>query len=272
MFARNRRILFDAAETGATGSGTAAGNQSQEPQAPFSEAQVAALGQVINAAITSHSKRQKPLAEELKTIDWKGFLSPVVQELTKPAGEQQQQAPTKPAPEIAAMQAKIQELTTALQQQAEVAKQQTEAARNAKAMADLKTALAPHVRPEALEIAASHLFVAQKRVTFDENGNPLLTVRRAPFQGAAEEDVPMPLADGIQHWARSSEGKFFSPPPSAAGATQNGQGPRRAGNANVGADGLPQYSSPATTDAEKMRRAEERAAALLQRHPHLSNS
>jgi hypothetical protein len=114
-----------------------------------------------------------------------------------------------------------------------------------------------------LEIAAEHLFLAKKRVTFDENGRPLLTVKKSQF-GGAEEDVQMTLDEGAAHWAKS-EGKLFAPPPQVQGA-RPGTAPRQL---NTGRDGLPVYEGPATTDDEKVRRANERAEALGRKYPNL---
>ena len=251
-----------------------------DPAPPFTAEQTAALGTIINQAITSHAKREKPLAEQLKAIDWKSLLTPVVTELvpqppesgTPPAPSNQ---PTKPDPKVAALEAKVTELTTALTRQQEEAKAQADKARNVKAFADLKSALTNLVRPEALDIAASHLFHAQQRVTFDDQGNPLLTVKRAPYAGAAEEEVAMPLADGVQHWAKSTEAKFFAPAPGnnvSTNPARPGQAPQQRGAAKFDGNGLPTYDQPAGSDAERQRRAAERAEFLSQKYPHLANT
>jgi hypothetical protein len=255
---------------------------SEESNAPaFSEAQVAALTEliakttapIINSAVTSHLKRQPNIAEEIKKALTKEAIAPIFEELLENAPDDEDAGsgkggspPNRPDPAVEALKAKVAELTTTLTKQAEETKSAQEAARNEKALGALKTALGSHVRPEALDIAASHLFVAQKRITFDEQGNPLFTVRRAQYPGAAEEDVSMPLADGVHHWIKSSEGKFFAPAPGAAAGAPGAPAPRRIA---TGGDGMPRYDQPATTDAEKSRRASEREAAIRQRYPEL---
>src|SRR5690242_10435286 len=59
----------------------AGGGGGEPPPAAFTEDQLKAIGQVVNAAITSHKGRkpEKSLAEELKAIDWKATLSPVIE-------------------------------------------------------------------------------------------------------------------------------------------------------------------------------------------------
>lgn len=266
--------LFDKAKEGEGGTGGDAG------AAAFNEAQQAELGKIVNAAVTSQLKRGlgPAIGEALKTVNWaetlkldeaiSGRLDQLLKEEEKPT--EQQQVATKPDPKVSALEAKVQELTKTLQQQADEVKSAKEAARNEKALSDLKGILGSHVRPEALDIAASHLFLAQKRVTFDEQGNPLFTVKRAPYAGAAEEDTPMPLADGVAHWLKTDEGKFFLPAPSAGTPPRGPLGPRTPSQQRA-AGTMPTYDQPATTDAEKIRRAEEQAQALAAKYPHLAN-
>lgn len=269
MFIRRGSAILRSPDPDPTGGGGGG-----DPAPAFSEDQIKAIGQVVNQAITSHKSRkpEKSLADELKGVDWKTTLAPIFEtwatenKLTgQPPGDQ----PTKPDPKLAALEAKLQALEIKGREDAEkIARAQAEA-RDKDAFAALRGALGPHVRQDALEIAASHLFTAQKRVTFDENGNPLFTARRASYAGGSEEDVPMPLADGVQHWLKSNEAKFFLPSPSGAAPAGGAPSQRRAG---LGADGMPVYDKPATTDAEKARRAAEQAQALAAKYPHLAGT
>ncbi|HEY3497128.1 MAG TPA: hypothetical protein VGK73_20660 [Polyangiaceae bacterium] len=281
MFGSRHQKLFDKAGDGGAGGG---GN---DPPKAFTDEQQQAIGQIVNSAVTSQLKRSlgPGIAEALKGVNWAETLKldDVVKERLDellPPDEADPdagsgggkagggKAATRPDPQVAALTAQVSELKTALEQQATKAKAAEESARDEKAQAALRSALAPHVRADALDIAASHLFVAQKRIAFDENGTPLFTVKRAAFAGGPEEDVQMPLADGVQHWIKSSEGKFFAPAPGGQpGGAPNGGVPRRM---NLGSDGLPQYDKPATTDAEKVRRAQEQAQALAAKYPHLA--
>jgi hypothetical protein len=249
--------------------------------ATFTEAQQGEIAKIVNSAVSSHLKRglAPAIGEALKSVNWAETLKldeTLDAKLAKlkpeggadPSGGNQ---PPKVDPQVAALTAKVQELTANIQKQQDEVKAANERARNEKAFADLKSALGGQVRPETLELAARDLFLAQKRIAFDEQGNPLFTVKKAPYAGATEEDVPMPLTDGVAHWLKSEEAKVFLPAPNANQQPRVGApGPRAPQQRQVGA--LPQYEQPATTDAEKIRRAEEQAQALAAKYPHLANT
>jgi hypothetical protein len=238
-----------------------------EPPPVFTEDQTKAMGAIVNAAVTSQLKRTlgPALTDAIGGLKLSETIAAEVAKL-KPETPEPKHS-DKPDPKVSALEATVQELKQKLAADAEERKKLVEASRDKDGLAALKSALAPLVRPEALEIAARDLFVAQKRVSFDEQGNPLITVRKAAFAGGTEEDVQMPLSDGVQHWIKTPEGKFFAPAPSGGAQDPRGNGaPRRV---NTGLDGMPRYEGPATTDAEKIRRAGEREAALKQRFPEL---
>jgi hypothetical protein len=247
----------------------------------FSEAQVAALteliGKTVNSAVTSHLKRQPQInvAEELKKALTKDAIAPIfsqlLEETPKDPALGQTPPPAKQDPKMAALEAQVSDMKAALQKQVEEANAARESAKAEKARSALMAALSPHVREGAAEMATQLLFDAQKRVTLDEQGNPLLTIRRAPYSGAQEEDVQMPLGDGLQHWLKTDQGKFFVPAPSAQPGRGGPPAPRP-GSAARGVNGTPTYDKPATTDAEKIRRAQEQAQAFAEKFPHLTNN
>lgn len=239
-----------------------------EPK-PFTDDQLKALGGIISGALKSEGKRQIATAvtEAITGLKLGETIAAEVAKLKPEAPPEPKPNEGKPDPKVSALEATVQELKTRLAADADALKKAQEQSRDKDAMAALKTALGPHVRPEALDIAASHLFIAQKRVTYDDQGNPLLSVRKAAFAGGAEEDVPMPLTDGVQHWVKSSEGKFFAPAPGGGEPSKGGPAPRRVATGN---DGMPRYDQPATTDAEKIRRSEEREAAIRRANPNLN--
>lgn len=69
--------------------------------------------------------------------------------------------------------------------------------------AKLREALTPHVRPEALEVAAKHIFKAEQLVSVDEHG----------IYWGAEKDS---FEDGLTSWLASKDAQLFKPAPQGA--------------------------------------------------------
>jgi hypothetical protein len=259
--------LFDkAGADGGSGGGGDGGGKA--PEGKLTDEQRAEIGALVSGALKSEGKRQIAAAvkDAIEGLKLGETIAAEVAKLKPEPTPDPKPGDKKPDPEVSALKAKVEELTTKLTTEAAERAKLAEQSRDKDALATLKTALAPHVRPEALEIAASHLFVAQKRVTYDDKGNPVLTVRKPAFAGGDEEDVAMPITDGVQHWIKSAEGKFFAPAPGGGTDTKGGLGPRRV---NTDLNGMPRYDGPATTEAEKIRRASEREVAVRQRFPDL---
>jgi hypothetical protein len=269
------QILLNKADGDGGGGGGAGGDPGGGDQKPFTEDQIKAIGGMISGAFKNEGKRliQSTVTEAVGGLKIGETIATEIAKLKEaPGGDPSKGAPggdTKPDPKVAALEETVKALKTQLQTEGEERKKAEETARNEKTFTSLVSELTPHVRPEALDLAARDLFVGQKRVTFDEQGNALFTVRRASYVGGPEEDVAMPLKEGVAHWAKSNEGKFFAPAPSAGGDKKGPPGPG-ARRVEVGGDGLPKYTTPATTDAEKIRRAQEREDVIRQKYPHLA--
>lgn len=88
-------------------------------------------------------------------------------------------------------------------------------ARESHAYSELKSKLAPVVRPEMLDLAAKDLFHFDKRVTAHEDG-------KVSFR---HEDQAFGLDEGIAEWAKSKGAAVFLPPPKA-GTRAPGPNPR----------------------------------------------
>lgn len=252
--------LFDKAADpadGGTGGGAAALTDDQKKE----------IGALVSAALKGEGKRMiaSAIGDAVKELKLGETIAAEVAKL-KPAEPEPKpdKGEGKPDPKISALESKLAEVTEKLKSEAAERQKAVQEGRDKDARAALRSALTPLVRPEALDIAVRDLFDGQKVVTLDEQGNPLIKVRRKDYAGA-EEVVDMPLSDGVGHWIKTNEGKFFAPPPNGGGTDpKGGRGPQR-GPAPLGRDGLPNYEQPATTDAEKLRRAEERQAAYLAR-------
>ncbi len=208
----------------------------------------------IAAMVTGAVKRQmKPFIDGFESFktDFPNVLSEALK-AHKPEPAPEAPEGKKADPEVAALKQKLAELeklNTAERTKREAAE---ERARLDSGKSALKSALQSQVRPEMVDVVTDLLFDARKRVTFDDNGRPLFSIKQA------DEDVPMPLTDGLGHWLKSDEAKHFLPAPNADPPQLRGQRPE----ARPKPFQAPQYDSPARTDEEKARRAMEREQAF----------
>lgn len=221
------------------------------------------IGGLISAALKGEGTRMVAKAVEGAVKDLK-LGETIAAEIAKLKPAEEDPAPKggKQDPKIAALETRLAETEARLKAEAAERQKAVDEGRAKDARAALRSALTPHVRPEALDLATRDLFDAQRRVTIDDQGNVVMKVRRKDYAGN-DEDVDMPITDAVGHWIKTPEGKFMAPPPSGGEGPKGGQGPRR--SVQTGRDGLPHYDTPATTDAEKIRRAEEREQAYLAR-------
>lgn len=228
----------------------------------------------VTAMVTGANERMKKtltaeIEKSLKTFTeqlpdlLKPQLEALKTELPKPDDKPPE---NKPDPKILALEQKLADTLKAVDAAEKARVAAEEKSRNESAKSALRSALAAHVRPEALDTVTKILFDADKRVTFGEDGSPLLKVRKAPVAGMPEEDMELPLTDGVSSWLKSDDAKLFLPAPGGTGDPKRGTPPAR--SSALGKDGMPQYDAPATTDDERVRRADERAAALAAKYPN----
>lgn len=177
---------------------------------------------------------------------------------------------SKPHPETLALQQQLADMKKAMQERDQALAEAEKKAKNDAARNELRSQLAAHVRPEALDMTTQLIFDAQRRVSLSEDGTPVFKVRKSPMAGMPEEDMELPIKDGVANWLKSDDAKFFLPPPASA-QTDNRRGSPMPRNIKAGADGLPSYDSPAANDEERVRRADERAQALAAKYPHLND-
>lgn len=237
-----------------------------------------ALQTMVHSAVATHLKELRPkLLEDLKPLLTEG-LGATVSEAIKSQFAEHVKAnpppdpgkgkgtgddPSKPSPEFLALQKRFddsEKLRLAQQDRAEKAEKQR---RDDSAIAAVRAGFGSKVRPELLDTLTTAEW-AKGRFKFDEKGQVLMTVRRAPMAGLEEVDQDLPLKDGLDHWFRSKDAEPFLPPPRGAGPT-----PTRATGRSAAALG-PQYDKPATTTAEKTARAMEREAAYAEKFPNLA--
>jgi hypothetical protein len=218
------------------------------------------VAQIVNQAVTAQLKRSlKGELEGLTKTITESVATQIKASTPEPKTDDSQGG--KPDPKYSALEQKFAQMEAnykAAQERAEAAEKKR---REDRAFTDLRTKLAEHVRPDMVDVVAENLFYAKKRVTFDEDGNPLFVARRAPAPGMSEEDMPLPLADGIASFLKSKEAEPFLPAPGgkSTGNKASAKPPQ------FGSQQLPNYDKPATTDEEKTRRAFEREQALTSR-------
>ena len=215
------------------------------------------LTNLINSAITSHLKR---LPDYGKLIEEK--LAAFQPKASDPAPDAPKGKDTgKSDPQITALLAKMEEQSKALTAAQERAVQAERQQREDRARAELRQALTGKVRPEAVDDVADLLFSVRKQVEINEQGEAFLKVKRAPVPGFPEEEALMPIADGVEHWAKSKAASIYIP------ATQSGttSTPARASKMptpNERSSQSPKWDGPAKTDAEKIARAMAHEQAL----------
>lgn len=200
------------------------------------------LGNTINAAVTSQLKRVEPKHAEAVQAAVDAALAKQREEQEQQREEQQGKNGNAPNdkgqhgqqhhrdPELEKRLAAQEKQNAALIKQIEEAANKQAAAekraRDQGAQARLISALSK-VKPEVKELLAT-TWNATGKVTFDADGNPMLRVRKAPAKGLPEEDVELPLEDGVSHWLSTKEAEAYLPPPTGPNRNGSVQSPRTA--------------------------------------------
>ena len=175
----------------------------------------------LNRAITARftgfqGKIEKTLAESQSSLA--GKLDELLKTKT-PAAEDPKDKPSEQVTQFNALQAKYQELAQKFEAEQKARADAERKAREDSAYAALKQHLVgAKVRPELVDTLADSMFSGRnKRVEFDENGNPLFKVKVAPVKGMAEEEQLFSIEDGIKAFSKSKEAESWLLPPSGAG-------------------------------------------------------
>lgn len=175
----------------------------------------------LNRAITARftgfqSKIDKTLTESQASLA--GKLDELLKTKT-PAAEDPKDKPSEKEVQFNALQAQYKELAQKFADEQKARADAERKAREDSAYSALKQHLiAAKVRPELVDTLADSMFSGRnKRVEFDDAGNPLFKVRVAPVKGMAEEEQLFSLQDGIQAFSKSKEAESWLLPPSGAG-------------------------------------------------------
>ncbi len=222
---RRGGAILRAAEGSEGGSGGGAAE-------PFTEAQLAVIGQTVNSAITTHLKRSLPgaVAEGFKSLNLGETIAAEVAKLApKPAegGVDEDGKKTKGKGNTdPAIEQQLKDLATKLEtsEQARIAADKARVDAEQKRLFDsastqFRNGLQPKLRGELLDVAVGHF---GKDLKLAEDGSPLIRVRRAPYKGAPEQDEDVPLAEGLPLLLASEGMKPFLPPPGGTGHRSGG--------------------------------------------------
>lgn len=231
--------------------------QTETPSSEFVKA--TDIGNIVNAAVTSHLKRSlgaaieaavKPLAEKLQALS----VPPPVEEETGKKSKKSE------SPELVAMAKQLEDMKNALAAEKDRADAAARKSRDDRAVGELRSMLQGKIRDEYLDMLTQHIFTVQGRVKVDDQGNILMkSTRSSPFPGLDPEEVDLPLKAGVEEFLKSDAAKAFLPAPPSTSAAPLPK--RSAVQSPRGTD----FSKPATSDAEKARRSIEREQMAKQR-------
>lgn len=202
--AQTRILLNEQGDNGGAGGGGA-------PPAALTADDVA---RIANQAVTAQLKRELPKAFEgllptfAKAIDDKlaAFkpADPPADKSGKPADQ---------SPEFAALQRQLAEMKTTLESEQKARAEVERKSREDVAFSKLKTELGAHIKPEFIDPIAKSLYFADKRVEFDEAGNPLFRAMVPQYTGGPLQETLLPLKDGVEAYAKSKEAEAYRPAP-----------------------------------------------------------
>lgn len=231
-------------------------NPDKDSTGGFTDAQLKAMGAMVNQVVSSHLKRQPTLADQLKEVKWQDLLAPVVKELV-PVPEPKE--PKKP--EVSEYEKQLAKLTNDFQAserariEADNRAKASEAARRTDAgKLRLRSVLTGQVNDGALDHVINHLTLVTNRMVVDEDGNAKLRVKRPSFPGAPPEEMEVPIEDGIKDILSESDMKIFLPAPKGSGGSNPGPGGKGFSSVN--------FTGEAKTDEERVTRALAKAEAL----------
>lgn len=222
------------------------------------------LGNMVNGAVKAHLQRF--IEKQLPAL-FEAQLKPIMEKLTAPAAQtppsedegKGKKGKQNQDPEYLAMAKKLEDMEKAIQERDQKVAAAEKAARDQRAFTELRSGLSDKLRPEVVDFVAKYLMQVEQRVDFDESGNVLFKSTRAPFAGADPEEIRLPLRSGLEDFLKSDAAKPFLPAPTTSSAPPL---PKRGAAPNQGGT---DFSKPATSDADKVRRAQERARIAQER-------
>lgn len=206
---------------------------------------------MVNGALATHAKRTEKLIAE--------SLAKFAEAVKPPPPEEQPEAAksSKNVADSAEYRALLKRVEAAekKQQEAEAkSKAEMDARRRDAAQSQLRIALEQKgFNKKALDVLVTAM-AANGTLRYDEDGKPLIAVKRSRSKGAAaDEETFEDFAAGVEDYAKTDEAAVFLPPPGGPSPApmqrqQNGAAPRN-------------YDRPAVSDDEMASRLAEHIAA-----------
>lgn len=186
------------------------------------------VGRIVNAAVTSQLNRAIPkaLGDALGKLDLKGQIAEAVKELVPQLAPPQKGDGSGGGDgkghQVSEVEAKLQKQLEAIATELEKEKKARQDAEQARieaenqrkrdaALTAFRSGVAAKIKPELQDVFVEHF--GSRRLKLAEDGTPLLTVRRAPYKGAPEEDMDLPLEEALPIFLASKEVQPFLPAP-----------------------------------------------------------
>lgn len=208
----------------------------------------AELSQLVNSAVTAQLKRAftKELAPAIQAA-----MAPLKQELDalkqKDGDAAQAQPNGKKNPEMLALEQRLEQMQAALQKAEDEKTAERKAAREDRAFSELVSSLTGKVRP-GTETMVAKLLKADGKLIVDEEAGAVLRVRGSRVKGMPEEDLDLPIVDGVAHYLKTKDAQIFLPSPSNGGAGSEGRVSPTARRAP--GEKPPTFDKPPATDEE----------------------
>lgn len=220
------------------------------------------VGKMVHGALADFASRKLPgmISESISGLKLEDKIAEAIAKTApKPPegdGKKKGDKPDLP-PEV---QAQLERLASDLEAEkaartaAEKERVEIEQARRFDAgLGEFRSAVAQKVRPELLDVFIRDVANGQRRLSVNEDGEARLRVRKAPYKGAPEEDVDLPLGEAVPILLASKEVAPFLPAPGG------GNGPNQP-NGNP----LPTFTLP-SSGGDNARSEHDKAQAVVKK-------
>ena len=212
----------------------------------------ARIAKIANSAVSSQLKRfeekfSKSLTDTLaKTLEERLPKKPA--DDANGDGKGEGKGAAKADPEMLKLKELLEKLTKANEEERRLRTEAEERNRREKAELTLRTELVEKhgLRAEHAEALVDR-WMARGTLKFNDDGEPVLTVKRARSKGARAEELEFSLPEGVADWAKGDDAKPWLP---AAGAqTPASRGATRAPAGRAGGNGAGPASSTPSIDS-----------------------